>query len=215
MKNLLKKELFLAANPLSFLFIAFAAITLIPNYPLLVGSFFVCLGIFQTFQSSRENCDTLYTAMLPIRKKDVVTARFLLVFLIQTAAFLLDAVLVGVRMAYLNGKGAYADPPLMNANLVYLAFVLVVFAVFNRVFIVGFYKTAYAVGKPFLLFGIAAFGTVCIAEALHHFPGLGWLNSGEALPSQAFILAAGAAIYAAATLRALKISQRLLESIDL
>ena len=30
----------------------------IPAYPILVGAFFVCFGIFRFFQSGRENNDT-------------------------------------------------------------------------------------------------------------------------------------------------------------
>ena len=49
MKKLLYKEMRLSANPLSYWFITFSAITMIPRYPILVGSFFICLGIFYTY----------------------------------------------------------------------------------------------------------------------------------------------------------------------
>ena len=42
MKNLLKKELKLAASPLTWLFLVAAFMTMIPGYPILVGAFFVC-----------------------------------------------------------------------------------------------------------------------------------------------------------------------------
>ena len=39
MKKLLYKEMRLSANPLSYWFITFSAMTMIPRYPILVGSF--------------------------------------------------------------------------------------------------------------------------------------------------------------------------------
>ena len=57
MKKLLYKEMKLSANPLSYWFIAFSVMTMIPRYPILVGSFFICLGIFYTYQQIREYDD--------------------------------------------------------------------------------------------------------------------------------------------------------------
>lgn len=68
MKNLLTKELRLTATILSYLFILFAVMTLIPGYPILVGAFFICLGIFYSFQLGRENNDILFTVLLPVKK---------------------------------------------------------------------------------------------------------------------------------------------------
>ena len=83
MKKLLYKEMKLSANPLSYWFIAFSAMTMIPRYPILVGSFFICLGIFYTYQQIREYDDITYTVMLPVKKKDVVTAKYLFVLFIE------------------------------------------------------------------------------------------------------------------------------------
>ncbi|HOE78352.1 MAG TPA: ABC-2 transporter permease, partial [Bacilli bacterium] len=48
MGNLVRKELKLSANVLSYYFIAFGLMTFIPGYPILVGVFLSCLGIFQS-----------------------------------------------------------------------------------------------------------------------------------------------------------------------
>ena len=71
MNKLLKKELRLTAAPITYFFLAFALMTLIPGYPILVGGFFITLGIFYTFQMARESNDILYTALLPCKKQDV------------------------------------------------------------------------------------------------------------------------------------------------
>ena len=54
MNALLKKELRLSTLLLTWLFIGFGAMTLIPGYPILCGAFFITLGIFQRTRSARE-----------------------------------------------------------------------------------------------------------------------------------------------------------------
>ena len=76
MKNLLCKELRLATPLLTFLFLGFTAMTFIPGYPILCGAFFVCFGIFQSYQNGRTDNDILYTVLLPVKKSHVVKAKY-------------------------------------------------------------------------------------------------------------------------------------------
>ena len=140
MKKLLYKEMKLSANPLSYWFIAFSAMTMIPRYPILVGSFFICLGIFYTYQQIREYDDITYTVMLPVKKKDVVTAKYLFVLFIEFISFILCALITIIRMSSLGNAAPYVTNPLMNANAAYLGYVMIVFAVFNSIFLAGFFK---------------------------------------------------------------------------
>ena len=50
MKSLLMKEFKLAASPLAYIFLAGALMTLLPGYPILMGAFFICFGVFHSFQ---------------------------------------------------------------------------------------------------------------------------------------------------------------------
>lgn len=152
MKNLLIKEIQLTSMPITFIFLLFAFMTLIPGYPILMGAFFICLGIFFSFQNGRETNDILYTVLLPIRKSDVVTAKYLLTIFIQLIAFVLMLALTVFRMSLWNSAGVYMQNAMMNATPIYLALVLLIFAGFNVIFLGGFFKTAYGIGKPFLLF---------------------------------------------------------------
>ena len=93
MKNLLNKELRLATSPLAWLFLIFSVMTFIPGYPILMGCFFVCLGLFQSFQNARESNDILYTVLLPVRKADAVKAKYISVCFFEILALLLMAVL--------------------------------------------------------------------------------------------------------------------------
>ncbi|MBP5245706.1 MAG: ABC-2 transporter permease [Clostridia bacterium] len=215
MKNLLTKEIRLSSHILSYLFVLFSAMALIPGYPILLCAFFTCFGIFHTFQNGRETNDVLYTVLLPIDKKDVVKARFIFVCFIQTIAFVLAAAFTFVRMTYLAKAAPYAENPMMNSNPVFLAWILLVFALFNVIFVGPFYKTAYKFGKPFVEFIIGSMLIIGIAEVLHHVPGLEFLNTSEKLPLQFALLLAAFVIYVFATVISCRVSQKIFEMLDL
>jgi hypothetical protein len=217
MKQLLIKEFKLTSCPLTFFFLAFSAMTMIPNYPILVCAFFMCLGIFYTFQFAREYNDVIYTALLPVAKRDVVRARFAFVITIQCIGFVLCTALTLVRMCRLSESQPYVSNPLMNANFVFLGGILLIFALFNLIFVAGFFKTAFYYGKPFYLFATAAFVVIGILEVLHHIPGLEGLNSCgfSAMGQQLAVLGIGLVAYAVATAAALAKSIRTFEQIDL
>lgn len=177
MMKLLKKELKLTASPLSFFFIAFGVIALAPGYPILVGCFFACLGIFQSFQAAREANDITYTALLPVAKADVVKAKYAFCAFIQLCYFLLTAAVALIRMTVLRHVVVYEANALMPANLVYLGFVLLIFGCFNAIFVGGFFKTGYKFAKPFITFIVVAFVIVGVAEVLFHIPPLAALGS--------------------------------------
>jgi len=217
MKNLLYKELHLSAPLLTFLFLGFTAMTFIPGYPILCGAFFVCFGIFQSYQLGREDNDILYTVLLPVKKSDAVRSKYAAAAALQMIAFVLFAAFTCIRMAFMSGSAVYQANALMAANPVFLAFVLLIFAAFNVVFIGGFFRTAYQYGKPFILFIVAAFTIIAVAEALHHLPGLGWMNALDfsGFSRQLIILFAAAILYVSATVISCKISQSRFEKIDL
>lgn len=214
MKNLLKKEFTLTASSLAYIFIAFTLMVFIPQYPILVGAFFVCFGVFQSFQKAREANDILFSTLLPVKKTDIVKVKYLFAVCIQCAALLLMCVFVVIRLLALNKVAPYSINTLMNANLCYLGFVLIVFSWFNIFFVGGFFKTAYKIGIPFLTFGIATLLTVVVGEALHFIPGLGVLNDGFHF-SHLIVLGVGLVLYVAGTIISLITSQRRFERIDI
>jgi len=177
MKKLFYKEMKLSANPLTYWFIAFSAMTMIPSYPILVGSFFICLGIFHTYQQIREYDDVTYTVMLPVKKRDIVIAKYLFVLFIELTAFILCTLLTIIRMKILGTAVPYSTNQLMNANMAYLGYTMIVFAVFNSIFLAGFFKTTYKIGKPFFIFCVVSFIIIIMGEILHHIPDLESLNN--------------------------------------
>lgn len=217
MSKLLKKEIRLAASPLSYWFLAFALMAMIPGYPILVGGFFVGLGLFQSYQNAREQNDVIYTALLPVRKTDIVRAKVGFTVLIECAAWVLSAVLTLVRMTALSDAAIYTQNAMMNANLVYLGWLAVLFGLFNLIFVRGYFKTAYKIGKPFVIFTIIGFLVVAVAEVLHHLPGLGWLNATgfDRLSGQVVFLCAGITLFLVMTGYTLYASARSMEQLDL
>ncbi len=177
MNALLRKEMRLSALILTYLFIAFGFMALLPGYPILCGVFFITLGIYQSFQSAREANDIVYTALLPVAKSDVVKGKFQFVIFIELCGFIVITICTLVRMIILFDSQVYRDNVLMNANFFFLGTALILFGLFNVIFVGGFFKTGYKIGKPFILYMIAAFITIGIAETLHHIPGLEALNA--------------------------------------
>ena len=213
--KLLSKEMKLTASPLSYIFIAFAVMTMIPGYPILCGAFFVCLGLFYTYQQARECDDITYTVLLPVQKKDIAAAKFLFAVIIELISFAVCAVLTVVRMTVLSEAAVYIRNPLMNANIAYLGFLLLVFAMFNIFFLGGFFRTAYKIGRPFIAFCAASFIVICIGETIHHVPGLEYMNrTAGTYAAQLMILILGAVVFAAGTILSYRISAGRLEKID-
>ena len=215
MTKLLSKEMKLTASPLSYVFIAFAAMTMLPGYPILCGAFFVCLGIFYTFQQARECDDITYTVLLPVRKRDVVTAKFAFTVIIELISFVICVALTAVRMNAMSDAAPYVKNPMMNANIAYLGFTLLIFALYNIFFLGGFFKNAYRIGAPFIAFCIASFVAIFIGEALHHVHGLEYINETAGIDNvQIVILASGAVVFIVGTLLSHKKSVFRFERID-
>jgi hypothetical protein len=110
----------------------------------------------------------------------------------------------------------YENNVLMAANFIYLSFVLLIFACFNAIFIGGFFKTAYGIGKPFILFIVANFLIIAVAEALHHIPGLEWMNvlDFDFMTEQVMSLVMAVGVYAAVTIISCRTSCLRFEKID-
>lgn len=217
MRNIMKKEMKLSASLLSYLFVLFGLMFFLPGYPILCGAFFVTLGLFQGFQYAREANDIVFSALLPIRKRDVVKGKYLFVCFIEGCGLLLMLLAALLRMTVLADSVVYRANALMNANLFALGGAFFLFGLFNVIFLGGFFKTAYKLGKPFVIYVVAAFLSITVLEALHHFPGLGALNAFgfDRIGLQLALLLAGAAAFALMTLLSYRTACRNFDKIDL
>lgn len=162
MKALLNKEFKLCLHPATFIYLAMVLMLLIPNYPFLVSCFFVCNAIFFCFQQARENGDAMYTAMLPVSKAQAVRARVWFVVIIEAIDLLLMAAMCAfaiVSMPPTNAGGT-------DHSLSLLAFALIVFAIFNLIYLPSFYQTGYKAGSAFLKGAIGVWIWIMLSEGL-------------------------------------------------
>ena len=227
MTKLLYKDLKLCFNPMIPVFYSFVVMLLIPNYIYQVPFFFTTNAIFYMFQRCVINNDVLYSALLPVTKKEIVRARYVYVCVVQLIMIALYVPIIFVNHAIMEqGNSAGVD-----ANITLIAMGFVVFAIFNAVFLPGFYKTTYKAGKSFLASTIAVFGWIFLSEGFFiaskaagdSVPFFGWVSnnldcwpaSKEALTAQFIALAIGIAVYAAVTILSLRASERHFEKVDL
>ena len=219
MRNIMRKEMKLSANILSYLFTLFGLMFFVPGYPILCGPFFVTLGLFHGFQYAREANDIVFSALLPIRKKDVVKGKYLFVCFIEACGLVLMLVSALVRITALSDAAPYRTNGLMNANLFAVGGALLIFGLFNLFFLGGFFKTAYKLGKPFVTYIIVAFLTIGVLEAIHFIPGLEAVNAFgigfDRIGLQLILFFAGLALFLILTLLSYVSACRKFEKIDL
>ena len=218
MKNLLYKEFKLATHPTCYIFMLFGLMLLIPSYPYYVAFFYTCLGTFFVFMIGRENKDTFFTVLLPIAKRDAVKARILLV-----ASFQLGTVLLSVPWAFI-GVMINPNPETGNAagiesNVAFYGLVLIMFSVFNAIYIPKFYKTAYKAGAPFIVASVAMGLFIGVAEALVAIPSpiKDYLDTTEVSKQllQLPVLFAGILIWLVTLVLVFKKSAKNFEKVDL
>lgn len=217
MRNVLRKEVRLGTLTIVYFFVLFGLMFLLPGYPVLCGAFFLTLGLYQNFRYARECNDLVFSVLLPIAKQDVVKGKFAFSCIIEMCCFALMLVSVLVRMTVFSDSPVYRGNALMNANLFALGMALVLFGVFNLVFISSFFKTGYKIGRPFITYIVICFIIIGVSEVLHHFPGMEALNSFEFdhFGLQITTLIAGAICYLGLTIVSYRESCRKFERLDL
>jgi hypothetical protein len=109
------------------------------------------------------------------------------------------------------------NPVGIEANVAFYGFGLMIYAIFNMIFLTEFFKTAYKVGKAFLLAVIPVTLAVVIMEVFVYFPGFDWLDSTQptTMLRQLPILAAGIIVYIVGMLVAYRVSAKRFEWVDL
>ena len=213
MFNLLYEELRLATHPNLYIFTLLGALVIVPAYPYGMVFIFGCLGPYISFMYGRETNDIYYTSLLPVKKKDTVKAKVLLIVLAQMTQLLISLPFAVLRL-YVLPDG---NPAGIEANLAYYGFGFIIYAIFDLIFLTQFFKTAYKVGKAFILAIIPATLGVIIMEVLVHIPKFQWLDSVEPniILQQIPILILGIIFYIISILLAFRISAKRFQQVDL
>lgn len=164
MKALLYKEFKLATHPAVYFFFLLSTLLLIPSYIYHVAFIYTLLGVFLIFLTGRENKDILVTVSLPVRKRDLVKARISMVTIIELLQIVLSIpfAIIGVRINPL----ATGNTAGIEANYALFGSVLVMYALFNLLFIPAVYRNPNKVGIPFLVSGLVVLVYGTAFEAL-------------------------------------------------
>ena len=215
MKNLLKKELSLCLHPSTPLMLALSALALVPNYPLSLIFFYLTLGLFFICLSGRENQDVVYTMTLPIARRDLVGARFLLTLLLELVQLLLCFGFIQLHRML----GSTPNAAGMDANLALLGEGFLFFGLYHLVFFPSYYRDVNKVGVSFVKG--AVFAAVFVAADIVGCYAVPFMRDVLDTPdpqhrgAKLVFLAVSVLVYAAGTLLALRISQRRFERLDI
>ena len=159
--NLLRKEIILGNSIQTFIWTACCfAMYFIPSYPSYIGPFYITLCTMMTFALNQSSHDILYTALLPVRKIDTVKARFLYCGLIEIASLVLAVIPALIRLLP-------AFPPNqagINITIAYFGLQLIVYSVFNFMFLGNVYKNPLKPGLRYLAAAIGYFVFYAICE---------------------------------------------------
>lgn len=213
MFNLLYKELKLAAHPNLFIFTLLGALVIVPAYPYGMVFIFGCLGPYITFMYGRETNDIYYTSLLPVKKRDTVKAKCILMVLAQMTQLLISLPFAVLRLRILPSS----NPIGIEANIAYYGFGFIIYAIFNLILLTQFFKTAYKIGKAFLEAIVPTTIGVTVMETLVHFPKFQWLDSVEPdmMLKQLPFLIIGIIIYILSMIFTYRISANRFQHVDL
>ena len=215
MFDLLHKEFRLVVTAPYFVMLLFGTLLLIPQWVYFIAlSYLLFITVPNIFINAKATHDIGFTAMLPVRKRDVVKGRVLSIAILELLQVGVGAVFAAVNRA-LYPQGNF----LIDANFAFLGCTLVMYAVFNVVFFPLFYKNAYNVGRPTVIALIPAllFGTGIEALVLA-VPKAAYLLDGidaAALVRQLPILAAGIVLFLGLTSLSYLLAAKNFEKVDL
>ncbi|MFV0351037.1 MAG: ABC-2 transporter permease [Oscillospiraceae bacterium] len=162
MKNLLYKEFRLCILPGLYLFFLGAAMLLIPSYPYYVAFFYQCIALQITTQYGRDKNDVYFSVLLPIKKRDVVKARFCTAAILQCAQIVLAIPFAVLRYA-INPAPNVAG---IEANVAFFGLVFLLFGVFNFIFFTQYYKAPHKLAGAFIKSMVVVLLFIAAAEAL-------------------------------------------------
>ena len=217
MLNLIKKELRLCLHPTAFIFILFAGLVFVPNYPYEVIFFFSCISAFFCCLQTRENGDIAFSCALPVNKEHIPLAKILVVIGLQCITLLLTGILGAIKGAVLPAE-QYVNQAGISANLTLIGNGAVLLGVFNLLFFPRYFKAPDKIGVPFVTAAIAVLLLICMFTVLRfattlYSITLNGLNS-QNIGAKAAALTIGIVIYIILSVISCKLSMRHFQRYD-
>ncbi len=198
-------------HPTAFIFLFFAVLVFVPNYPYEVIFFFSCLSVFFCCMMTRENGDIAFSCALPVKKEHIPLAKMLVVFGLQGIIMLLVGILGAVKGAVLPAE-QYVNQAGISANLALVGNGAVLLGVFNLIFFPRYFRSPDKIGVPFVIGAVIVFLLIGVFIALRWatplysvtLNGLNSVNSG----AKASALIIGMAIYTIMSAISCKLSMK-------
>ena len=204
-------------HPTALIFLFFAVLVFVPNYPYEVIFFFSCLSVFFCCMMARENGDIAFSCALPVKKEHIPLAKMLVVFGLQGIILLLVGIFGAVKGAVLPVE-QYVNQAGISANLVLVGNGAVLLGVFNLIFFPRYFKSPDRIGVPFVIGAVVVFFLIGVfivsrwATPLYSIT-LNGLNS-QNIGAKAAALTIGIVIYIVLSAISCKLSMRHFQRID-
>ncbi len=215
LKDLIRKELRLNLHPGEWAFLSLAALLLIPQWLYCIAFIYVFILLMVVVQTDKANDNLTFTTLLPVRKRDVVTARTWVIAGWELLYVLLAAACAAVRLWLYPIENEAS----MNTNVAFFGSVFLMYAIFNAIFIVGSYKKPYRLLWPLLGGSLIALSVTALLDTIALVvPAVSRLlndNGLGHLPYQLAVLAVGVAAFVGATLWANGRAVAIFETVDL
>ncbi len=216
MLKLFKKELRLNMPRALYLFALLGAMIIIPNYPYIVGTGYSIMHIMLYFQFVNENRSQEFSAILPVKRSDIVSSTTLVIVLCQMLNLAVSAIFA-YPSKLINPNGANFVG--LDANLTFFGVALIALAMFNLVVIPRYFKTGYKYGVTLIL-GLITFVLIYVIFELlvQLIPALTKSLDGydiNYLWARLTVLLAGVIIYTLSTLLANKTAIKKFKKVNL
>lgn len=208
MYNLVMKDLKLGVNPFFFVMPLFTgALMLIPGWIyFLVPLYFCWLTVPNTFAGLKAQNDLIFTAMMPVTKRDMVKARVTVLVILELLHMAVAMIFGTITLRLYPDMTYYFFAP----HLGFWGLCFAMMAIFNLILLPMYYKTAYKYGKAafasiaaaMLFAGAAQWMGIRNSFVADTFNGAGADNTGL----QASILIAGIVIFIVFTMIAYRMA---------
>ena len=217
MLNLIKKEIALCLHPTAFIFLSFALLVFVPNYPYEVIFFFSCLSVFFCCMMTRENGDIAFSCALPVKKEHIPLAKMLVVVGLQCIILLLVGIIGAVKGAVLPAE-RYVNQAGISANIVLSGNGAILLGIFNLIFFPRYFKKPDKIGVPFVIGAIVVFLLIGVFIVLRWATPLYSITlngrNSENTGAKAVALIIGFAVYIVLSVMSCKLSMKHFQKTD-
>lgn len=150
MNNLIYKELKISINKFFFILpVLLGLLMFIPNWIFtIVFMYFFWISISQIYSAYIVKRDHSFNAMLPVSKKEIVLSKIYTLFILE-GVHLFTALIFGIIHNLIYGQWNF----FFDINVAFFGLMILLFAIFNIVFLPMYFKTGYYFGKP-VIYGI-------------------------------------------------------------